>query len=79
MIDDLKRWLFLSGPIGRLLQWAAGPGREIERKETAAFFNRLFPDHRTPEEIVAYEKLFSLQPCCGASENATYGKIGPNF
>lgn len=78
MAEKFKRWLFLSGPIGRALQWAARPGREIAEAEFQAetdliFGPSLMGDKSFPENSV------SLEPCINASAIGRDAETGAYF
>ena len=64
-----REWLFLSGPIGRLLQWGAEPGRRIEKEKTDAIFLAL----------ECTEDSLALQPSDNAAKAVSAHKVGSYF
>ena len=68
---SFREWLFLSGPIGRLLQRAAEPGQRIQKGQIDAIFLALEPNGNG--------KSLALEPCADAAEAIPSPKIGSYF
>lgn len=78
-MGGFKRWLFLSGPIGRFIQWAAKPGQKIAADDADEFLYRELGPEWCNTAWLARKGLLPLEPSGNSRKIIVYTEAGPQF